>query len=164
MTRRCRVCGEPSTLATCASCAEVAALVARVADPLCVVVDGSYNESYAGAGLVLVLGPPNGDFAAFCACRLDVSSSVEAEYQAIIRARRWAPHVPVYSDCHAAIDLVLGVNRHNSRPLRHRMQQVALGVHYLDPEHRDPNHAFAHRLSRQGRIAVRAELRAKAVG
>lgn len=161
MLRRCRVCGESCELATCEPCAEVGALVQRIAEPLCVVVDGSYSDEWQGAGLVLVLDSPIGEFAALCACRFHARSSVEAEYQAIVRARRWAPGVPVYSDCVQAIDLVCGVSTQRKR-LADRLKQAQLGVHFLLERYREPNHAFAHRLSRQGRLAARAAQRAKA--
>ena len=144
MSQRCRICGRSCGQSTCDSCAAVAALIPTLDVPLFCIVDGSYYPQYSGAGLVLVAEHLTGDFIAFCACHFDARSGSEAEVQAVIRGRRWAPGVPIYTDSTTAM------KQHDSKSPR------AL---FIAPECRDPNHSFAHRLSRQARLAHRAKER-----
>lgn len=143
----CRICGERSTSSTCGRCAAIAALVARIDDKLLVIVDGSFHDGHGGAGLVLVTGSLTGVVVARCACRFHARSSAEAEFQAIVRGRRWAPGVPVYSDCLAAISGAQGGGRS--------------AVYWIQPAQREPNHGIAHRLSRVGRREQMASERSR---
>lgn len=159
----CRICGERSSSRTCDGCGQVAVLVEHILEPMFVIVDGSYLNDHGGAGLVLVVGSLVGDVAASCACRFHACSSAEAEFQAIVRGRRWAPGVPVYSDCESAI-------RGTGNPANERERRRMIvrgtstsGVHFILEQHRKPNHQLAHRLSRVGRREQTAvETRARA--
>lgn len=145
----CRICGEMVELArqnagprvTCASCAQIATLIPTwIADGerLSVIVDGSYARGLGGAGLVLVSGSLRGEVIAHCSCVFKAAHSDEAEFQAIVRGRRWAPGVPLWSDCDGAI--------------RRARRDGAIAT-FIEDRWRKPNHDLAHDLSVQGRQA-----------
>lgn len=142
----CLVCGASSPVDICDPCAAVARLVPRINVPLFLIVDGSYNAKYSGAGLVLVADSLGGEFIAFCACHFQAKSSSHAEVEALKRGMLWAPGVQVWTDCRSAVQLANGK------------------ACWLPPECRDPNHGFAHRLSRQARLGARAEARRRELG
>jgi hypothetical protein len=140
--RGCSVCGVRGV--QCTECRRGAELVAiHGYANLSLVVDGSFVEAstddlgHGGAGLVLVL-VGNDEILASRACGFRASSSSDAEFHAVIRAGRWAPGVPIYTD---ARDLPAKMIRVNPN----------LAVHYLDPNARKAAYGLAHRLSVEGR-------------
>lgn len=144
----CPICGDWRSPTTCADCARVAALIPTLSYPLFCIVDGGWHHQWSGAGLVLVADHLRGDFVAFCACRFDARSSSEAEIEAVRRGRLWAPGVQVFTDSFTAI------RQTATKDFR---------ACFIDPICREPNHSYAHRLSRQGRLELRAAER-KAAG
>lgn len=122
----------------CAHCRKVTELVARATRRLLLIVDGSYAAGRGGAGLVLVADHAGGMAVAECSCLFSCRGPDEAEFQAIVRGRRWAPGVPVLSDARGAIQRA------------HRAGM--LEVRYIERGDRAPNHNRAHNLSVEGRI------------
>ena len=111
---------------------------------LTLVVDGSFvafsqdRGGHGGAGLVLIQGD---EILASRACGFRAVSSSDAEFQAVIRAARWAPGVPIYTDARELPAKMTGVNPH-------------LVVHYLVSGRRGAGYALAHRLSIEGRCRL----------
>jgi hypothetical protein len=160
--RGCPVCGLRGS--QCTECALGAKLVALhgVTD-LALVVDGSFvasmqvdgssmihpqvdgssmihpqDSGHGGAGLVLLRGK---EVLASRACGFSATSSSDAELHAVIRAARWAPGVPIYTDA-------------RELPAKMTLVNPALVVHYLAPGRRGVAYALAHRLSIEGRCRV----------
>jgi len=138
--RGCRVCGLRDRQCTeCDLGKELVKLHGSV--NLALFVDGSFVGSrdgdlgHGGAGLVLVLV---NEIVASRACGFRAEGSADAELHAVIRAWRWAPSVPIYTD---ARDLPEKVARSNPH----------IVVSYLPFEKRGAAHALAHRLSVEGR-------------
>jgi hypothetical protein len=105
-------------------------------DLLFLIVDGSYLNRRAGAGLVLVAGSLKGTIVAVRTCSFLAHDAYEAEYQAIVRGRRWAPNVWTYSD--------------NLRAIATAKQRLR-NVSWLRHECRHPHHDLADRLAGEGR-------------
>lgn len=146
--RGCRVCGVRGV--QCTECGLGEQLVtAHGPTSLVLVVDGSFVASpqeplgHGGAGLVLVL-VHGSKILASRACGFRASSSSDAEFHAVIRAARWAPGVPIYTD---------------ARELPAKMARVnpGLAVHYLGPRERRDAYVLAHRLSIEGRCLAAPE-------
>lgn len=140
--RGCSVCGLRGT--QCMECGLGEQLVAQYGSlSLTLVVDGSFvteaqdGGGHGGAGLVLAHGA---EILASRACGFRVVSASEAEFQAVIRAARWAPGVPIYTAVRELPVRMGGVN-------------PDLLVHYLGlgPSSRRVAYALAHRLSIEGR-------------
>lgn len=138
--RGCRVCGIRGV--HCDECARGKQIVA-IHDyaKLSLVVDGSFVASqqaglgHGGAGLVLVRGA---EILASRACGFHAAGSADAEFQAIIRAARWAPGVAIYTDARDLPVIMIRINPH-------------VIVHYLERAKRDEAYLLAHRLSVEGR-------------
>src|SRR5512143_1070120 len=138
--RGCRVCGLRDQ--QCTECDRGKELVELHGETnLALFVDGSFVDArdgglgHGGAGLVLVLV---NEIIASRACGFRAQGSTDAELHAIIRAGRWVPGVPIYTD---ARDLPEKIMRGNPR----------IVVRYLPSEKRGAAHALAHRLSVEGR-------------
>src|SRR5688572_5423587 len=103
----CNICGRAraTTGKTCAPCSAVAPTIRTYNDLLFLIVDGSFRSRFAGAGLVLVRGNLTGPMVASRRCCFVAEDSIQAEYEAIVRGRMWAPNVWTYSDCVDAIRL-----------------------------------------------------------
>jgi hypothetical protein len=141
--RGCSVCGLRG--AQCAECGLGKRLVSLHGPrKLTLVVDGSFvaspqdSEGHGGAGLVLIQGD---EILASRACGFRAVSSSDAEFQAVIRAARWAPGVPIYTDARELPAKMTVVNPH-------------LVVHYLVSGRRGVGYALAHRLSIEGRCRL----------
>ena len=141
--RGCPVCGLRG--AQCTECGLGKQLVAlHGPGDLTLVVDGSFVTSsqdsvgHGGAGLVLIQGD---EVQASRACGFRAVSSSDAEFQAVIRAARWVPGVPIYTDARELPAKMTGVNSH-------------LVVHYLPSGRRGAGYALAHRLSIEGRCRL----------
>jgi hypothetical protein len=96
------------------------------------------SSGHGGAGLVLLRGK---EVLASRACGFSATSSSDAELHAVIRAARWAPGVPIYTDV-------------RELPAKMALINPALVVHYLAPGRRGVAYALAHRLSIEGRCRV----------
>ena len=134
----CRVCGSESTCA-CASMSEALAELRDRGADLLIVVDGSYNPmtpGRGGAGLVLVA---DNEIVAQCGAMLECWSAKRAELEAIVRADRWAPDVPIYSDCRDA--------------LRIAEREYGLSAQWIRREWRGPAYDMAHELANHARRA-----------
>lgn len=133
--RGCPVCGLRG--AQCTECGLGAELVAlHGLTDLSLVVDGSFvGSGHGGAGLVLLRGK---EVLASRACGFSATSSSDAESHAVIRAARWAPGVPIYTDARELPAKMLLVN-------------PDLVVHYLALGQRGSAYSLAHRLSIEGR-------------
>jgi hypothetical protein len=150
--RGCPVCGLRGS--QCTECALGAKLVAlHGLTDLALVADGSFvaspqvdgsstiplqDSGHGGAGLVLLRGK---EVLASRACGFSATSSSDAELHAVIRAARWAPGVPIYTDA-------------RELPAKMTLVNPALVVHYLAPGRRGLAYALAHRLSIEGRCRV----------
>lgn len=141
--RGCPVCGLRG--AQCTECGLGKRLVTlHGPGKLTLVVDGSFVASsqdsggHGGAGLVLIQGD---EILASRACGFRAESSSDAEFQAVIRAARWAPGVPIYTDARELPAKMTGVNPH-------------LVVYYLGLGRRGAGYALAHRLSIEGRCRL----------
>lgn len=99
-------------------------------------VDGSALTSRGGAGFVLVRDGVHGEEVTRGLASFRCRGSVDAEYQAIVRASRWAPGVMCLSDCTSAIELAY---------------QQGIPVRYVAKRERTHHYTIAHRLSSIGR-------------
>jgi hypothetical protein len=136
--RGCRVCGIRGV--HCDECARGKQLVAiHGYAKLSLVVDGSFVQhrglGHGGAGLVLVHGA---EVVASRACGFRAAGSADAEFQAIIRASRWATGVAIYTDAKDLPAMMVRINPH-------------VIVHYLEQNARAEAYLLAHRLSVEGR-------------
>ena len=126
------------------------------------VVDGSWSPDHpmiGGAGIVLVDGGPTGEVTGQCWCGFRCHGSQDAEYEAILRAYRWAPDVLIYSDAQSLV----------SRLQKDRHTQTTIGrqVRFLlrTPDLRGAVYKRAHRLSVQGRrMLVKREVNREVCG
>lgn len=150
--RGCPVCGLRGS--QCTECGLGAKLVAlHGLTDLALVVDGSFvaplqvdessvvppqDRGHGGAGLVLLRSK---EVLASRACGFSATSSSDAELHAVIRAARWAPGVPIYTDA-------------RELPAKMALVNPSLVVHYLAPGRRGIAYALAHRLSIEGRCGV----------
>jgi ribonuclease HI len=98
-----------------------------------------------GAGIVLVDGGPTGEVVGQRYCGFRCHGSQDAEYEAILRAHRWASEALIYSDAQFVVRRLQG----------YRRTQSTLGrqVRFLrrTPHLRGEAYQRAHRLSVQGR-------------
>lgn len=136
--KRCDVCGfaVEADRQRCTLCRSVADVIAMIDRPM-LIVDGSFDEDgRGGAGLVIARGSLTGEVVVHTFAAFNAKTSVEAEYQAIVRGARWAPGLVVYSDCVGAVYRAK-VSGHTARIIPHNLRQ--------------PGHALAHKLSTQGR-------------
>ena len=141
--RGCPVCGLRG--AQCTECDLGKRLVSlHGTGKLTLVADGSFVDSsqdsggHGGAGLVLIQGD---EILASRACGFQAVNSSDAEFQAVIRAARWAPGVPIYTDARELPGKMMGVN-------------PCLVVHYLAPGRRGEGYVLARRLSIEGRCRL----------
>lgn len=128
-----------STCQRCAGAGEFVRALPELVREFVVVVDGSHSPGTmaAGAGLVLVHRGTCQRVAQVC-CRFEARDANEAEYQAIVRASRWVPNVPVLTDSTHAL-------------ARAHAERRWLAV-YLPREFRaELHHGRAHGLANQGR-------------
>lgn len=132
----CRVCGVGGDCACCEMPAALLELGAR-GSHLLVVVDGSYNPKVpgrGGAGLVLLA---DNEIVASCGAMFECYSAKRAELEAIVRADRWAPGVPILSDCMDAI--------------RMAEREYGIQVRWIRREWRGPAYDLAHEIANYGR-------------
>lgn len=146
-TTACAVCGlsEPvSDTALCLHCQEIRKH--KFTDCTILIVDGSWSTEHptiGGAGLVLANGSPTGEIAGQRYCGFRCHGSHNAEYEAILRAHRWAPKALIYSDSKPIVRSLQG-RRNRPGPLTGQ-------IRYLEPHLRGNVYQRAHRLSVQGR-------------
>ena len=139
----CSVCGLSEPAAESAFCHDCTAIrhykfTARTT----LVVDGSWHPdhpSIGGAGIVLVDGDPTGKITGQRYCGFLCHDSWQAEYEAVLRAHRWAPAVLIYTDAKFVVERIQGC------------QPISGQVRFLHPKLRGNVYRRAHRLSVQGR-------------
>ena len=141
----CSVCGLSEPLSDSPFCHDCTAIRHyKFTDRTVLVVDGSWSTDYpriGGAGIVLVDGSPTGNITGQRYCGFVCHGSQEAEYEAVLRAHRWAPSASIYTDAKFLV-----------RSLK-VYQPISQQVRFLQraPELRGDVYQRAHRLSVQGR-------------
>lgn len=143
----CPVCGLSEPLSGSPFCHDCAAIRDhKFTDHTIFVVDGSWHPDHpmiGGAGIVLVEGSPTGKITGQRYCGFSCRGSQEAEYEAILRARRWTPTAMIYSDAKAIVEQIQDYQPICQVRFLHRI-----------PELRGSVYRRAHRLSVQGRQAL----------
>lgn len=149
------MCGRRDVEGGCQDCDDAADLVRCYgADQLALVVDGSWKDGYAGAGLVLVLGDPahpSSEILASKECSFLTDQGHDAEFQAVIRGARWAPGVVIWTDEQCLPSKVMRGSpnldvRYMPPNVRNKKRSEALGGGFGVPAHR-----LAHTISVRGR-------------
>lgn len=145
----CLVCGLSEPVPDTSFCLDCTAIrFYKFTERTVLVVDGSWNPAYptiGGAGIVLVDGSPTGEITGQRYCGFRCHGSQDAEYEAILRAHRWAPDVLIYSDAKFVVKRLQGYRRTQST--------IGQQVRFLrrTPHLRGDVYQRAHRLSVQGR-------------
>jgi ribonuclease HI len=145
----CLVCGLSEPLPDTSFCLDCTTIrLYKFTEHTVLIVDGSWSPAHptiGGAGIVLVDGSPTGEITGQRYCGFRCHGSQDAEYEAILRAHRWAADALIYSD---EKFLVRRLQAH-----RDAQSTISRQVRFLrrTPHLRGAAYQRAHRLSVQGR-------------